>query len=73
MNSIINNVRTLLDRYPNKLTTNNKLVLMYWKEFDDVFIDSDHISTKDFLTKVTIYDDIINALAIIVLQGEQKW
>lgn len=46
---------------------------MYWKEFDNVQIDSNHISTKDFLTKVTMYDDIINALAIITLGEEYAY
>lgn len=72
MNEIQQNVAALMKKYGNRISSNNKLVLMYWKDYCGIDIDSDHISTKDFLNKVKLYDDIINALTMLNLMKNNK-
>jgi len=67
MNQVITNVEALLSKYGNKLNDNNKLVLIYWREFCNVRMDQNNISMEDFLKNVKMYDDIINARRMIDL------
>lgn len=71
MNQIIKNVSHLLEKYKDKLNTDSKLTLMYWRTYDSCRWDSTYISTKDFLDNdLTPVEDILNAKYILELLKE---
>jgi len=61
MNKTIENVEGLIRVFGDKIKTDNHLLLLYWLHVDEVEMDKETISTKDFLQNATNPADIINA------------
>lgn len=60
-NSVLVNVRHLLEAYGSHIETDKQLVLMYWQRVDKVEMDKQTISTLDFINKATCSSDILGA------------
>lgn len=59
---IRNGVDELFERFGEHITSNHKLLLLYWQFIDGIDMDSKTISTPDWLQNSTDPIDIINAL-----------
>jgi len=70
MNQIVKNVQAIMKKYKGKLDTDNKLVLMYFKEFQNLKFDGQYISTVDYLNMKVKPEDIVNAKHILELLEE---
>lgn len=70
MNQVVRNVKGLLRKYPTTLNSDMKLSLAYWREYENLRMDSRHVSTKDLLGVRTSMDDIINARYVLELLNE---
>lgn len=71
MNQILKNVSKLYDKY-EFINSNQKLVLMYLKEYEGLAFDSNHISTKDFLNiDISLMQSIIDSKCILNLLEEE--
>jgi len=73
MNQIVKNVQAIMKKYKGKLDTDNKLVLMYFKEFHNLKFDGQYISTVDYLNMTVKSEDIVNAKHILKLLEECDW
>lgn len=70
MNQIINNVEFLLTRLGD--LSDFQLLLVYWQQFDDVKMDKENISTKDFLHGATDTIAILDAKRLIKIMKEEE-
>lgn len=70
--TILENVRTILDRYGHHIKNNKQLILLYWQRIDGVEMDKRSISTTDFLSKATNPEDIINAMTLIEIIEKER-
>lgn len=69
MNKVIKNVEYLLNTYgEDKLNTDKKLVLMYWREIDKIPMDKTHIDTAAWLEKSTPANVICDAKCLLDLR-----
>lgn len=59
------NVEYVTNKHGKHIDSEKKLILLYWKIFDQVEMDKQSISTTDFLRKSTPSQDIINALIML--------
>jgi hypothetical protein len=51
---IMGNIAHLYHTYGKKnISTDKRLLMLYWRDYDDCDITKEHISTKDFLNKAT--------------------
>ena len=66
-NKIINNVEYILEQYGKHIKNDKQLILLYWQKIDNVEMDKETISTKDFMNKATNSVDIVNAKCMLEL------
>ncbi|PAD70570.1 hypothetical protein CHH83_01845 [Bacillus sp. 7586-K] len=66
---IIKNVEWLLENYGDKVNTDKKLILLYWQLVDEIQMDKINISTKDFILKATMPNEILDAKCLIDLRN----
>lgn len=70
MNQIAKDVKTLLNKY-KFINNDNKLVLMYLKEYEDVRWDNRYVSTRDLLNiDMELIQQILDAKYILSLYEE---
>ena len=70
MNEIIKNVECLVEKYGDRLNSNQKLYLAYINEFENVEMNKKYINVEDFLNVETSYCDIVGAKYLISLFNE---
>ncbi|GLO66225.1 hypothetical protein MACH08_20090 [Oceanobacillus kimchii] len=68
---ILKNVSKLYDKY-EFINSDQKLVLMYLKEYEGLAFDFNHISTRDFLdVDISLMQSIIDTKYILNLLEEE--
>jgi hypothetical protein len=71
MDEIIENITQLYDAYGDKIDTDKKLMLMYWKDIDKCKVTKAGIDTGDFISKSTDASFIINGLRLYRILQER--
>lgn len=73
MNQIIKNVERVIEKYGKHANTDNKLVLLYLREYGEVRWDNKIVSTRDFLNiDMKIIQEIIDAKYLLELMEDSK-
>jgi len=70
MNQVLYNVESLLDRLGE--LSDKRLLLVYWMYIDNVKMDKETISTKDWLSKATDAESILNARTMLDIMKDEK-
>lgn len=71
MNQTIENVEKVIEKYGKHANTDNKLVLLYLREYKGVRWDNKIISTQDILgINMKLIQEIIDAKYLLELLGE---
>jgi hypothetical protein len=70
-NKIINNVEYILEQYGKHIKNDRQLILLYWQKIDNVEMDKETISTKDFMSRASNPVDIVNAKVMLGLMGNK--
>lgn len=69
---IVKNIKNLLDKY-NFIDSDNKLVLMYLREYHKLRFDSKYISTSDLLgIDIKLIQQILDAKYLLKLMEEES-
>lgn len=75
LNQILDNIRELYSTYGKQnITTDKRLLLLYWRDIDGVEMDKEHFSTSDWLNKATDPITILNGKMLIqaIYESERK-
>lgn len=67
---ILHNIELLLDKLGE--LSDKKLLLVYWQQIDNVKMDKEVISTKDFLSKATDAELILNSRKMLDIMKSEK-
>ncbi|TPF18075.1 hypothetical protein CBE79_04780 [Priestia megaterium] len=64
-NQIVKNVEYIFNKYGNKIDSDKKLLLTYWKLVDKVEMDKENFSTTSFIELASNPSDILNARMLL--------